>query len=104
MESVGDRRARELDELMELIAAEVARDGGTASLGRVDYGTGRVEVILAGACGSCSLTGATLEDGIKRILTQRLDWITEVVGSVVEDHGAVGRNGWRPQNRIEPGD
>jgi Fe-S cluster biogenesis protein NfuA len=93
-------RTRELGELMEVISAEVARDGGTAELGRVDYRAGRVEVVLAGACGSCSLTGATLEDGIKRILTQRLDWVTEVEGTVREERGLVGRNGWRP---LDPG-
>ena len=93
-------RARELGELMEVISAEVARDGGTAEIGRVDYRTGRVEVVLAGACGSCSLTGATLEDGIKRIITQRLDWVTEVVGVVREDRTAVGRNGWSPRDPV----
>jgi Fe-S cluster biogenesis protein NfuA len=94
--SVLAQRARELGELMEVISAEVARDGGTAELGQVDYQVGRVEVVLAGACGSCSLTGATLEDGIKRIITQRLDWVTEVEGTVREERGLVGRNGWRP--------
>jgi Fe-S cluster biogenesis protein NfuA len=99
-DSVLAQRARELGDLMEVISAEVARDGGTAELGQVDYRAGRIEVILAGACGSCSLTGATLEDGIKRILTQRLDWVAEVAGTVREERGLVGRNGWRP---LEPG-
>jgi Fe-S cluster biogenesis protein NfuA len=92
------QRARELTDLMEVISAEVARDGGTAELGHVDYQTGRIEIILAGACGSCALTGATLEDGIKRILTQRLDWATVVEGVVREDQTTVGQNGWRPRD------
>jgi len=92
-----DGRVRELDDMMAVIASEVARDGGTARLGRVDYEAGRVEVVLAGACGSCSLTGSTLEAGIGRILTDRLDWVKEVVGLVDEDRGVVGKNGWRPR-------
>lgn len=92
-----DGRVRELGDIMAVIASEVARDGGTARLGRVDYETGRVEVVLAGACGSCSLTGSTLEAGIGRILTDRLDWVKEVVGLVDEDREVVGKNGWRPR-------
>jgi Fe-S cluster biogenesis protein NfuA len=84
-------------ELMEVIAGEVAKDGGTAALGAVDYENGIVGVRLGGACGSCSLTGATLEEGITRILTQRLDWVVEVRGEVEEDAEAVGANGWRPR-------
>jgi len=94
------KKVRDLDDLMAVISSEVERDGGIARLGRVDFDLGRVEVVLAGACGSCSLTGSTLEAGIGRILTDRLDWVKEVVGLVEEDHPATGRNGWRP--RVPP--
>jgi Fe-S cluster biogenesis protein NfuA len=90
-------RRRDLDEVMALIAAEVAKDGGRVRLGEVDVVAGVVEVVLAGACGSCSLTGGTLEDGIKRILTQRLDWVRHVNGVVEEDPYARGRGGWVPK-------
>lgn len=92
-----DRRMRELAELMEVITAEVARDGGQARLGAVDYHSGKVEVVLSGACGSCSLTGGTLEDGIKRIIMQRLDWVDSVDGTVEENSYSIGRGGWAPK-------
>ena len=93
-----EHRRRELEELMTVIAAEVARDGGTARLGAVDYRTGAVEVVLSGACGSCTLTGATLEAGIERILRQRLSWVTEFQGTVEESTGTHGTGNWRPRS------
>jgi len=91
------RRKTELFELMHVIETEVARDGGHVALGTVDYALGTVQVILSGACGSCSLTGGTLEDGIKRIITQRLDWVTSVDGAVEENSHITGRGGWVPR-------
>jgi len=94
----GTRHRREdLAALMEVVAAEVAKDGGNVRLGRVDYVAGTVEVVLSGACGSCSLTGGTLEEGIKRILVQRLDWITRVDGTVEDDPDATGTGAWTPR-------
>jgi Fe-S cluster biogenesis protein NfuA len=92
-----EQRARELHELLELVAAEVAKDGGTVSLDTVDYDTGAVTVRLGGACGTCSLTGATLEDGITRVLTQRLDWVSAVHGTIDESAPVTGRGGWVPR-------
>ncbi|MBU6201945.1 MAG: NifU family protein [Acidobacteria bacterium] len=92
-----ERRKHDLADLMGIVAAEVAKDGGTASLGRVAYAEGTVEVVLSGACGSCTLTGATLEDGIKRVLTQRLDWVRRVDGIVEDDPDATGTGGWTPR-------
>lgn len=92
-----ERRVEELAQLMEIVNNEVAKDGGTAKLGNVEYVSGTVEVILSGACGSCSLTGATLEDGIKRILIQRLGWVRSVEGVVETDPDATGTGGWTPR-------
>jgi hypothetical protein len=61
-----------------------------------DYNTGVVSISLGGACGTCSLTGTTLEDGVKRILTQRLDWVTEVVGVIDTSEEFEGTGNWRP--------
>lgn len=83
-----------------MIVAEVEKDGGRVRLGTVEYGSGRVEVVLSGACGSCALTGGTLEDGIKRVLTQRLDWVRDVVGVVEDDSSARGRGGWMPKRGV----
>lgn len=92
-----ERRERDLGELLGLVAAEVAKDGGSVSLIDVDYRSGVLTVALGGACGSCSLTGSTLEDGLVRILTQRLDWVTEVRGVVDETSGVPGTGNWRPR-------
>lgn len=90
-------RARDLQSIIEIMQAEVAKDGGTLSLVDADYATGVVRVELGGACGSCSLTGSTLEDGVKRILLQRLDWVTEVTWHIDESSDVQGSNGWTPK-------
>lgn len=95
-----ESRRHDLYEVMGQISAEVAKDGGRVRLGDVDFAAGAVEVVLSGACGSCSLTGGTLEDGIKRILIQRLDWVSHVVGKVDDDPTATGRGGWMPKREI----
>ena len=50
---------------------------------------------LSGACGSCAVAGNTLEAGIERIFTQRIDWVTGIRGAV-EESDAVGMGGWTP--------
>jgi Fe-S cluster biogenesis protein NfuA len=91
------RREHDLSALIDLIRTEVSKDGGTVRLVEADYLTGVVKIELGGACGSCSLTGSTLEDGVKRILLQRLDWVTEVAGEVDESSSVEGLNGWTPK-------
>ena len=60
----------------------VQQDGGDLQVVSVDPETGVVHVTLQGACSSCAISTATLEVGVKRILTDRVPWITEVVGDV----------------------
>jgi Fe-S cluster biogenesis protein NfuA len=91
------RRVQDLTDLLEVMAVEVAKDGGTIALQAADCATGVINITLGGACGTCSLTGTTLQDGVVRILTQRLDWITEVRGTVDETSSTEGQNGWRPR-------
>jgi Fe-S cluster biogenesis protein NfuA len=90
------RRSSDLSELLEVMSAEVSKDGGTLTLVSADYNTGVVSISLGGACGTCSLTGTTLEDGVKRILTQRLDWVTEVVGVIDTSEEFEGTGNWLP--------
>ncbi len=92
-----DRRVRDLLDLMDVVRPAVEADGGTLRLVSADTDTGRVQVELAGACGSCEVAGMTLEGGISRILRQRLDWITDVAGTVQEDPLATGWGGWTPK-------
>ena len=44
-----------------------------------------VEVQLQGACSSCAVSTTTLQAGVNRILKERLEWVTEVLGDVDED-------------------
>ncbi|MGH9295443.1 MAG: NifU family protein [Acidimicrobiales bacterium] len=83
VEERGEREAA-LGELMNLMADAVRADGGDLVLVDVDYDAGIVEVRLEGACGSCAISGMTLQGGVERLLRSRLDWVTEVRGSVDE--------------------
>jgi Fe-S cluster biogenesis protein NfuA len=89
-------RIQALTEVLEVIRPVVAEDGGSLDLLGVDVETGVVRLQLSGACGSCAVSGKTLNDGVDRILRARLDWVTEIDGSVEEsDIGGLG--GWTPK-------
>jgi len=63
-----------LDEIRGLVQA----DGGDMTLVGVDEATGRVEIELVGACGSCPASTMTLKAGIERILKDRVEGLNEV--------------------------
>lgn len=71
-------RLKQLEDVMALMKPAVAADGGDLNLVSADVETGVVQVELSGACSSCALNSVTLVDGVSRILTQRLDWVTKV--------------------------
>lgn len=106
-EITDDERARRLGaltSLMDLMRPAVQADGGDLVLVRADVETGVVEVQLQGACSSCAISSSTLQGGIERILTDRLDWVTEVIGGVddsldPEDSMALGAGGYVPRYR-----
>jgi Fe-S cluster biogenesis protein NfuA len=84
-ELTDDERARRLaalTALMDLMRPAVQADGGDLVLVRADVETGVVEVQLQGACSSCAISSSTLQGGVERILTDRLPWVTEVLGGV----------------------
>lgn len=94
-------RLANLNELMELIRPAVQADGGDLVLVSADVESGVVEVQLQGSCSSCAISSTTLQAGVERILKERLEWVTEVFGSVDEDidyetSAAMGRGGYRP--------
>lgn len=94
-------RLANLNELMELIRPAVQADGGDLVLVSADVESGVVEVQLQGSCSSCAISSTTLQAGVERILKERLDWVTEVFGSVDEDidyetSASMGRGGYRP--------
>lgn len=100
-----ERAAREaaLGELMKLMRPAVQADGGDLVVLDADLDSGIVEVQLQGACGSCAISGLTLQGGVERLMRQRLPWVTEVRGSVDEsmdflDSASLGRGGYVPRN------
>lgn len=95
------QRLADLTELIDLIRPAVQADGGDLVLVSADVESGVVEVQLQGSCSSCAISATTLQAGVQRILTERLDWVTEVIGSVDEDidwetSAAMGRGGYTP--------
>jgi Fe-S cluster biogenesis protein NfuA len=95
------QRLADLNELIDLIRPAVQADGGDLVLVSADVETGVVEVQLQGSCSSCAISSTTLQAGVERILTERLDWVSEVFGGVDEDmdfetSAAMGRGGYTP--------
>ena len=91
-----------LTELIELIRPAVQSDGGDLILVDADVETGVVEVQLQGACSSCAVSTTTLQAGVNRILKERLEWVTEVLGDVDEDmdfetSSSMGQGGYVPK-------
>lgn len=95
-------RQAALDQLMGLMRPAVQADGGDLVVTDVDFDAGIVEVQLQGACGSCAISGLTLQGGVERLMRQRLAWVTEVRGSVDEsmdfaESAALGQGGYVPR-------
>ena len=94
-------RLAALTSIIELMRPAVQADGGDLALISADVETGFVEVQLQGACSSCAISSSTLQGGVERILHQRLDWVTEVVGGVDDSvdpfvSESMGRGGYVP--------
>ena len=90
------RRLTELLEIVDVVRPVIQADGGELSVVSVDVEQGIVSLRLSGACGSCAISSATLNQGIDRILRDRLDWVTSVIG-VVEESEISGYGGWTPK-------
>jgi len=95
-------RLSQLTALMELMRPAVQADGGDLVLVSADVQSGVVEVQLQGACSSCAVSSSTLQGGVERIMRDRLEWVTEVVGSVDEsidpfDSASLGQGGYVPR-------
>jgi Fe-S cluster biogenesis protein NfuA len=98
-------RAARLDaltSLIDLIRPAVQADGGDLALMHVDVEKGEVEVQLQGSCSSCAVSSSTLQAGVSRILKDRLDWVTEVIGGVdesmdMDESAALGQGGYVPK-------
>ncbi len=105
-ELTDDQRAARLADLVELIdlmRPAVQQDGGDLVLISANVETGVVEVQLQGSCSSCAISASTLEGGVERILTSRLDWVTEVRGGVDDsvdpiESSLLGRGAYVPKH------
>jgi Fe-S cluster biogenesis protein NfuA len=94
-------RLAALNSIIELMRPAVQSDGGDLALISADVVTGVVEVQLQGACSSCAVSSSTLQGGVERILHDRLDWVTEVLGGVDDSvdpfvSESMGRGGYVP--------
>ena len=97
-------RLSALNALIDLMRPSVQADGGDLILGRGDDESGVVAVELGGACSSCAISTDTLQGGVTRILTDRLPWVTEVIGGLddsidPEDSSLLGTGGYVPRYR-----
>jgi Fe-S cluster biogenesis protein NfuA len=64
---------------IDVIRPALQADGGDIVLKSVDEETGKVEVELVGACGTCPASTVTMRAGIERILRDRVEGVTEVI-------------------------
>jgi Fe-S cluster biogenesis protein NfuA len=64
---------------IDVIRPALQADGGDIVLRSIDEESGRIEVELVGACGTCPASTVTMRAGIERILKDRVEGITEVV-------------------------
>ena len=64
---------------IDVIRPALQADGGDIVLKTVDEDSGRIEVELVGACGTCPASTTTMKAGIERILRDRVEGVTEVV-------------------------
>lgn len=95
-------RLEQLTELLDMVRPIIQQDGGDLVLLSADVETGVVELQLQGACSSCAISATTLQAGVDRIIKERLDWVTEVVGGVDEDadweeSASMGRGAYVPK-------
>lgn len=65
-------------QVVKVIRPAIQADQGDIFLRDVDDETGVVSVELVGACVDCPASTQTLEQGLERILKQRVDGVTEV--------------------------
>ena len=98
------KRLNALNALLDLMRPAVQAEGGELLLLSADVETGVIEVQLGGACSSCAISSDTLQGGVTRILTDRLDWVTEVIGGVDDDVDpeasmSLGTGGYIPRYR-----
>ena len=80
-----DPRRAEVMATIEAIRPALQADGGDMQLVDANTTTGRVDIELIGACGTCPASTMTLKAGIERILGDRVPWVTQVVAVGIDE-------------------
>ena len=70
----------EVKKVLESIRPTIKADGGDVELIDVDEKTGVVTVKLQGACTHCPMSEITLQEGIGRVLKEKVKGVKEIVG------------------------
>lgn len=66
-----------IEAALDLIRPSLQADGGDVEL--VDVKEGVVSVRLTGACGGCPMSTLTLQNGIQKVLKEKVPEVKEVV-------------------------
>ena len=68
----------EVQKALEEIRPSLQADGGDVELVEVDEKTGVVKVKLQGACVGCPMSQMTLQEGIGRVLKDKVEGVKEI--------------------------
>jgi len=71
----------EVKKVLESIRPTIQADGGDVELVDVDEKNGIVKVRLQGACTHCPMSEITLNDGIGRVLKEKVEGVKEVISA-----------------------
>lgn len=66
-----------IEAALDLIRPSLQADGGDVEL--VDVKEGVVSVRLTGACGGCPMSTLTLQNGIQKVLKEKVPEVKEVI-------------------------
>ena len=70
----------EVQKVLDEVRPTLQADGGDVELVDVDEKGGVVKVKLVGACAGCPMSQMTLQQGIERVLKERIPAVTKVEG------------------------
>lgn len=69
-----------VQQVLDQIRPSLQADGGDAELVDVDEKNGVVKLRLVGACAGCPMSQMTLQQGIERVMKERVPEVTKVIG------------------------
>ncbi|RJR31043.1 NifU family protein [Candidatus Parcubacteria bacterium] len=69
----------EVKKIIDQLRPTIQADGGDVELIEVDEKTGTVKLRLKGACTHCPMSEMTLQQGIGRVLKEKIPQVKEVI-------------------------